>query len=230
MIFVTGDTHRMKDIAKLDKVHFPEQEMLSRKDYLIIAGDFGAVWTGDERDDEPLDHHENKNYTTLFVAGNHENYDLLDSYPVEEWNGGRIHRIREHVIHLMNGEVFTIDGKRIFVMGGATSIDKMFRKEGLSWWPQEEPSADVFADATWKLMEYDNTVDYIITHTCPEKIRKTAFEIYNDFIEYSSGVEQFLDFVLDKVRYTKWFTGHIHIDREFSEYHLRVLYNGVVKL
>lgn len=230
MIFVTGDTHRLKDVLKLDNVHFPEQEMLSRRDYLIIAGDFGSVWTGDERDDEALDYHENKNYTTLFVAGNHENYDLLDAYPTEEWNGGLIHRIREHVIHLMNGQIYTINGKKFFVMGGATSIDKMFRREGVSWWPQEEPSSDVFSDATWNLMEHNNTVDYIVTHTCPEKVRKNAFEVYNDFIEYTSGVEQYLDFVLDHVTYSKWFTGHIHIDREFPDYRLRVLYNGVVKL
>ena len=97
MIFVTGDTHRLMDVKKIDIDHFPEQKLLTRNDYLIIAGDFGGVWGGEEKDKDVLDMHEDLNYTTLFVGGNHENYNALNSYPVEEWNGGKVHRIREHV-------------------------------------------------------------------------------------------------------------------------------------
>lgn len=28
-------------------------------------------------------------FTTLFVDGNHENFDLLNAYPVENWHGGK---------------------------------------------------------------------------------------------------------------------------------------------
>lgn len=56
------------------------------------------------------------NFTTLFVDGNHENHALLDTFPVEEWHGGKIHRIKPSVIHLMRGQVFEIDGKNIFTM------------------------------------------------------------------------------------------------------------------
>ena len=144
MIFITGDTHRIRDIDKLEVEQFPEQEMLTKDDYLIIAGDFGAVWTGDAQDDEILEYHDFKNYTTLFIAGNHENHDLLERYPVELCNGGKVRRIRDTVLQLMNGQVFEIDGKTFFTMGGATSVDRVFRTEGISWWPQEEPSREGF--------------------------------------------------------------------------------------
>ncbi len=230
MIFITGDTHRMKDTAKLDIANFPEQEKLTRNDYLIIAGDFGAVWTGDLQDVECVMYHENKPYTTLFVSGNHENYDLLSAYPVEEWHGGKIHRINDHVIHLMNGQIYEIEGKTFFVMGGATSVDRMFRTEGVSWWPQEEPSGAEMMEAAKNLVAHENKVDYIISHTIPEKLRKTVFDVYDDFIDYSSEVEKYLDIILENVEYTKWFGAHIHIDREFPEYKLRVLYQGIVKI
>ena len=65
----------------------------------------------------------NKNFTTLFVDGNHENFERLYRYPVEEWHGGKIHKIRDSVIHLMRGETYDIDNKKFFVFGGAKSHD-----------------------------------------------------------------------------------------------------------
>ena len=64
-----------------------------------------------------------KSFTTLFVDGNHENFDRLYEYPVEEWHGGKVHKIRPSVIHLMRGQIFEIEGKSIFTFGGASSHD-----------------------------------------------------------------------------------------------------------
>lgn len=40
----------------------------------------------------------------------------------------------------MRGEVYNIEDKKIFVMGGAYSIDKYMRKANISWWEQELPN------------------------------------------------------------------------------------------
>ncbi|MBQ9030301.1 MAG: metallophosphoesterase [Parasporobacterium sp.] len=228
MIFITGDTHRKLDIGKLDTENFSEQTLMGRSDYLIITGDFGGVWTGDSGDDEILSFHEEKPYTTLFVGGNHENYDALSTYPVILWNKGLVHKVREHVLHLMNGQIYEINGSTFFVMGGATSVDKMFRTEHETWWEQEEPSEEDFKTALDNLAHYGNKVDYIITHTIPEKVRKQAFKPMKDFLEYESRVERFLDVIIDEVQYKKWFAGHIHIDRELSAYNLRILFNSII--
>ena len=62
-------------------------------------------------------------YTTAFVLGNHENYDAYKDYPKEEWHGGQIQRIRPSVLHLMRGQVYELNGRKFFTMGGASSHD-----------------------------------------------------------------------------------------------------------
>ena len=62
-------------------------------------------------------------HISLFVSGNHENYDLLRNYPISQWHGGLVQAIRPSVLHLMRGQLYNICGKRIFTMGGASSHD-----------------------------------------------------------------------------------------------------------
>ena len=45
-IFITGDTHGENDIGKLNTRLFPIQKQLTKDDYVIIVGDFGACWYG----------------------------------------------------------------------------------------------------------------------------------------------------------------------------------------
>lgn len=227
MIFITGDTHRRLDIKKLDGKQFPEQFRMNRDDYVIITGDFGGVWTGKSSDDEILDWHEKKPYTTLFVGGNHENYDALNSFSVTIWKKGRVHRIRDHVLHLMNGQIFELENHTFFVMGGATSSDKMFRTEHETWWPQEEPSDEELREASNNLFRCGMRVDYILTHTIPDSVKRQVFGSLPGFLKYESRVERFLDEVIDRVEYRKWYSGHFHIDRELTDYRLQILYNQV---
>ena len=108
MIYITGDTHIPYDVTKLTTKAFPEQKKLTKNDYVLICGDFGGVWTGPGgSDDFWLRWFKRKRFTTLFVDGNHENFSLLNQYPVELWNGGKVHRVTDHVIHLMRGQLFT---------------------------------------------------------------------------------------------------------------------------
>ncbi|MBR2045937.1 MAG: metallophosphoesterase [Agathobacter sp.] len=100
MIYITGDCHA--DFRKLNTENFLEQKEMTKEDYVIICGDFGAVWMRDlegEQEKWWMDWLENKPFTTLFVDGNHENFDRLYNYPVEEWMGGKVHKIRPSVIH-----------------------------------------------------------------------------------------------------------------------------------
>ena len=124
MIYITGDCHG--EFEKFDIDLFPDQKEMTKEDFMIICGDFGGIWDKEVSggwETKMLDELESKPFTTLFVDGNHENFDRLYSYPVEEWNGGKVHKIRPSVIHLMRGQVFTIAGKKIFTFGGAKSHD-----------------------------------------------------------------------------------------------------------
>lgn len=124
MIYITGDCHG--NFERFNKSIFPEQEEMTKDDYVIICGDFGGVWHKNAESNEEtmvLDWLDCKSFTTLFVDGNHENFDRLYQYPVEEWYGGKVHKIRPSVYHLMRGQIFEIDGKSIYAFGGASSHD-----------------------------------------------------------------------------------------------------------
>lgn len=227
MIYVTGDTHIPIDVHKLRNQFFNPPGATKENTYLIICGDFGAVWNykGEDKEEKYwLDWLEDKPYTVLFVDGNHECHPRLNKYDVEEWNGGKVHKIRPHVIHLMRGQVFTIDGKKIFTMGGAASHDKEYRKEGVSWWAEEIPSQDEFDEAIKNLEINNYEVDYVITHCMPDNIQhKLAYWYGHD------KLTNFL-FVIDKdLKYKRWYSGHYHIDSDVGEKHT-VLYSAIIEL
>ncbi len=100
-IYITGDLHG--DLRRFQPEIFYEQVGLTKEDIVLVCGDFGCVWHGDERDNESLDWLEGRPFTTAFVTGNHENYDALRKYPLEEWRGGNVRRIRPSVILLERG-------------------------------------------------------------------------------------------------------------------------------
>ena len=214
MIYVTGDTHGGIDISKLGSKYFTEQAALTKQDYVIIAGDFGFIWESKVQE-YWLKWFEEKNFTTLFVDGNHENFDLINSYETELWNGGKIHRISNSIIHLIRGQVFTIENKKIFSFGGGRSIDKLRRIEGRSWWKEEMPSQEEYSEAIDSLNKNNWNVDYIITHTAPSsiiQILKTTHDVYNKENELSD----FLEEIVKRAKYEKWFFGHYHLDKNID--------------
>ena len=82
MVYATGDTHG--NFLRFHAENFPEQETMTKNDYVIICGDFGGVWDGSEKEQQTLDWLESLPFTVLFVSGNHEDFDLLKRFPVEE--------------------------------------------------------------------------------------------------------------------------------------------------
>ena len=128
-VYLTGDIHGGMDMGGIPAFAEGEGAGLTRDDFLIILGDFGLVWREppSDREVELLAWFEAQPWSTLFIDGNHENFDLLEALPVERWHGGRVHSVRPHVIHLMRGETFEICGSTFFCVGGAHSIDEKRR-------------------------------------------------------------------------------------------------------
>ena len=200
MIYVTGDLHGAEDsIWKFSTKHF--KEMVKPEDYIIICGDFGMIWDGSAYERSLLDSFSNRVGTYLFVDGNHEAFPLINEYPVEQWNGGLIHKIRSSIFHLMRGQVFTIEGKKIFTMGGATSIDKEWRIPGVSWWPEEIPSKTEMELAFSNLEKNDWKVDYVCTHAAPDKIHDAVLR--GKKYKPNDEVTAFLQEIDDKLEYKK---------------------------
>ena len=215
--FVTGDTHGSHDIRKLNMKHFPQQNNLTKDDFLIVCGDFGLVWDGTNEEKYWQEWLGEKSFTTLFIDGNHENFNMLEQYPVEIWNGGKIHRITDSIFHLMRGQVFTIHGKKFFTMGGATSIDRHKRVENRTWWRQEIPSWQEYEEGLDNLEKNNWEVDYIITHTAPQFIIEQKMRYFK---EYDNSLNSYLTQVYQNVKFKDWYFGHMHDDLDIGSFHL----------
>ena len=232
MLFVTGDVHG-DFYRRFREEVFGRQKELTREDYVCVAGDFG-IWNKSKGRQEELDWLENRNFTTLFVEGNHSNYDILDELPVEMWHGGKVHFIRPHIIHLMRGQVYEICGKKIFTFGGAQSHDikdgilepgdsrihtwsrnrwKMFRVNHVSWWERELPNQEEMDEGRKNLAEHNNKVDFIITHCASSS---TQALLSQGFFA-ADKLTDYLEIIKQTIEYEKWFFGHYHIDKVIDE-------------
>lgn len=212
MIYITGDTHGEQ--ARFYNSDLIPNTKLSEGDYLIVLGDFGYIFRNDEREKLFLDSLELLPYTILFIDGNHENFPAIYSYPVVEWHEGKVHKIRENVLHLMRGEIFEIEGKTFFTMGGAYSIDRYMRAEGISWWAEELPSDAEYKNAARNLEAHNFKVDYILTHTLPREMI-LRYGKYPDF--HDGELTGFLEWVMCETEFKHWYCGHWHDDVDLDE-------------
>ena len=227
MIFLTGDTHGALEIGKLSLDNFPAGAALSRKDMVVILGDFGLLWSDPPAEEERkwLARLEEFPWTTLFLDGNHENFHLLGALPTEERFGSPVGVVSPHVLHLRRGYVYSLEGKRYFVFGGARSVDRKQRIPEISWWPGELPSAEELRRALDSLQAENWSVDYIFTHTAPTHILR-ALDLYK-FLE-GDPVSAFLDEIYREVSYSKWFCGHLHRNLGFQKDRIFVLRENIM--
>ncbi|MBQ9871439.1 MAG: metallophosphoesterase [Eubacterium sp.] len=247
MVYITGDTHG--DVKRFNRVSFPEQRQMTKDDYVIVLGDFGVIWDykGESRYEKHwLDWLDSKSFTTLFIDGNHENHDRLDAMSVEKWHGGKVHRIRSSVIHLMRGQIFDVEGLKLFTFGGASSHDikdgilepgdprikrwsndyyKSFRVNKQSWWERELPSESEMAEGLQNLDKVGWKVDYVLTH-CASASTTT---VLSQDIRDQDVLTRYLQDIKEKLTYRGWFFGHHHVDKDFFDKEC-CLYEQIVRL
>ncbi len=232
MILITGDIHGCADICKLAAKANPLQKKMTKEDMLIIAGDFGLVWNNDAEDLWWRKWLDLKPYTTLFVDGNHENFDLLETFEEVDFNGGRAHKIGNSIYHLKRGEMFELQGMKFFTMGGAESHDKEFRTLGVSIWEQELPNEDEYAHALDTLEKNNWRTDYVVTHCAPSPIQQEIASKLGLENEYPDNrLNAFLDEISKKLDYKGWFAGHYHTDLVSEiEPRFTVLFNKIIEV
>lgn len=250
MIYVTGDCRG--DFTRFSKQVFPEQAEMTKDDYVIICGDFGGVWNQkieSQKEKWWLDWLQDRPFTFLFVDGNHENFDRLNEYPKAFWCGGVIHKIRPNVIHLKRGQVFRIDGAKVFTFGGAASHDiedgilelddpdlkakkealdqhhGNYRINQLSWWKEEMPSFSEYRTGVINLKENEWKVDYVISHCGPS----STIALMSDGSFEPDNLTKYFELVRQRLDYKKWFFGHYHMDKAVTDKEI-VLYQQIVRI
>lgn len=211
MIYLSGDTHGSLDIQKVMDFFEVERRirLLNKADYLIILGDVGVCWEEGTHDEWVKENLQKLPVTVLWLDGNHENFDILSEYPEVNWHGGKVHQIAPDILHLMRGYVYEIDGRKIWIFGGGYSIDKRYRREGISWWPQEMPDEKEYQRGMETLKQENFQVDYILTHTAP---RDVAEYICKNIIPGEEDLQYYLQEVSEKTDFKKWYFGHWHMD------------------
>lgn len=204
MIYVTGDMHG--DISRLRS---RAARRLKKNDYLIVCGDFGFLWDGSDREKRILKWLGKRRYNILFIEGTHDNLDLLEEYPVADWNGGKVHEISGKLRHLIRGHVFELDGKKIFAFGGGESFDADMRIGVSMWWHRELPTPEIVEDAKQNLRAHNNKVDYIITHQTGGRLKRFLSLEERDF----NILDVFFDEIRESCGYSRWFFGSYHLNK-----------------
>ena len=68
------------------------------------------------------------------------------------------------ILFAKDGEVYDLNGLQAIAIGGAFSIDWMYRIPGRSWWPDEQPSKKIKAHVEKKLDDLGWKVDVVLSH------------------------------------------------------------------
>lgn len=231
-IWVVGDLHSnaMGERKHCNSAKWPEQKNLTKDDVLVQLGDFGDVWYNPENSRYKEDQYwqawwASRNYSLLVVDGNHENHDMIDALPeMKKWEGtvkvlktsGNKFEAGE-IYFAKRGEIYIIDGQKVFCMGGAASTDKEHRTQGVSWWPQEVPSYKQMDYAQGNLEKHDNIVDIVLTHTIPQQmIQYFIHETIQNSAKFKDPTAEFLGFLWDNIDFKQWHSGHFHLNlREY---------------
>ena len=246
-VWITGDCH-----GNFNKFARKQREKLDIKpdDFVIICGDVGLLWADDKEFRYNLDFFKTVPVTVLWIGGNHDNYSMIETYPLSDWHGGKVRQIvPDKVIYLERGQIYNIDGETYFTMGGASSHDisdgildrndadfkkivktlkrlkkNRYRILNESWWKQELPSEEEIELAMLKLQEAGGKVDYIITHCCSSEVEELlGFKDHDRLTDFFNYVERF-------VRFKHWYFGHYHQDATMYDNKHTVAYRKFYKV
>jgi predicted phosphodiesterase len=153
-------------------------------DESVQVGDYGIGFR-----QPPYAHFAPRNHR--FIRGNHDN-------PARCFG-------EEHYIH--DG---TIEGDIMYV-GGALSIDRSMRTEGVDWWRNEELSYEEFDTLIEKYA--DNKPKMMVTHECPDYVATCLMSHYRRTkYDDKSITRQAFDAMWDIHMPEIWIFGHWHLN------------------
>lgn len=246
-IYVSGDCHGQ--FSKFNTTVFSEQKKMNPNDYVILCGDTALTWDSSKETKHWVKWLAKKSYTTLWVDGNHENFDILYSLPVEEWKGGKVHFLAPNVIHLMRGQVYDLAGVKIFTFGGAKSHDidggifemddpnlklklrqceknhQFCRINHRNWWKEELPSKEEMEEGRKNLEAHNWEVDFIVTHCCASSTQAAI----SDGTYKQDILTDYFEEIKQKCKFKKWFFGHYHDNQNVSDKEI-LIYEQIIRI
>jgi hypothetical protein len=211
-VLILGDIHgRFQEAERLynsiRRVYSPLEI-----DLLIQVGDFGFWPQSGDVDPWTLE----LDHRAVFVDGNHERHDILQSDQFEEPNlgldpyhsykaGDWTRCMKDIWEYKSRGSIE--DG--ILYIGGASSIDKHMRTAGQDWFSDEDIQYGQKMRTMENIDEYGpENIHTVISHEAP-----AGFDLseacHKEEIKDDSN-RRFLQDVLKKVEPDRWYFGHYH--------------------
>ncbi|MCI1017350.1 metallophosphoesterase [Microbacterium sp. C5A9] len=149
-----GNVHWVRTLARALSTLAPEiTTILQLGDWWMNPRDQDAAFK-----DSSID-------TVLVTLGNHEPWNLVT--PLLDTHPGSSVRVSAMTWLLSRPAYLTIGGRRVLSLGGASSVDKAWRKPGASWWPDEDIT-DAQAKAALVGAANYEPADLMLTHETPD--------------------------------------------------------------
>ncbi|MHA2063470.1 MAG: metallophosphoesterase family protein [Candidatus Thorarchaeota archaeon] len=136
---------------------------------------------------------------TYFIDGNHDDINYI-----EHKCFARGESLARGLYYLRRGGAEIWGGKRFSFLGGANSIDKHLRTEGVDWFREEIPSQSQISSFA------ASTPDIVVTHTAPALVAHRFFGYKSD-CPLANDLDKVLKLFPD-FRPKVWIFGHHHKD------------------
>jgi len=236
-IFVTGDKHG----CYYDLSYKLAKAQATTDDIVIILGDHGTLYYGTPTDDNRKKKFSLENATFIMIRGNH---DRRPTDPPYQYKSSHINTpsfegefycdpMQPNVLYTKEYGWYRFGSKRVFVIGGAYSVDKQRRLQmramgftSYHWFDNEQLSEAERQAAEQELLNGAQGEFYIMSHTCPIKFKPFDKLMRNvDQSTVDETMEKWLDSVDDQIKCVKWYCGHWHIERD--QEHMRFMYEDL---
>jgi predicted phosphodiesterase len=206
-VLILGDSHGSPQF--ISNIHAEARELGVTK--VVQLGDFGynfdsnvlasiGAWL--DRDPE---------HEWFWLDGNHDEHDYIEGAILKgEFPGYPVPHFHARMYYCHRGSTTVIGSKWCLVLGGAYSIDKQYRTQHVSWWPQEMIRQ---GDVHRALENAEGRkIDVMFTHDAPNSpdlldwLKSAGYKID----PFSSENRAALSYVVDMVRPTDLYHGHFH--------------------
>lgn len=207
---------------------------LEKETAVIILGDAGLNFYLNKTDIKKKKQIDEYGMYVYCVRGNHEErpqnlgYELRYDKHVdgEVYQDPHCHLLR----YFQDGGIYTINGYRVLVIGGAYSIDKYYRlrqAHGANWsgWFEDEQLTE---EEREKILGnvLGQRFNFVLTHTAPVSCEPN--DLFLPMIDQSlvdKSTENWLEEVKNSISYDKWCFGHYHGDRWERSDMIQLYYN-----
>lgn len=164
-VLLVGDTHQ--DAKWLNEVVLP-MAGTNEVEAVVVLGDFG-YWDNDsEFLRSARDSKTTHGVDVWFIDGNHENHALLRADASKAAGGEVAPRVPLNLggslYYLPRASVVRVGELLVGCLGGAVSIDRFERVEGVSWFSEE-----TITDADIAAAKSLGAVDVMLTHDAPSR-------------------------------------------------------------